>query len=78
MAWILLIVVLAYFLLVTPIQYNSIKELKEKQKKMNVSQPEMYENMSYTEFQRHLHQQGIIYYIPASILASIIYKIKHR
>ncbi|WP_347269283.1 DUF3949 domain-containing protein [Bacillus sp. TL12] len=45
---------------------------------MNVSQPEMYENISYAESQRHLHQQGIIYYIPASILASIIYKIKHR
>ena len=76
MAWILLNVVLAYFVLMTPIQYNYTKELKEKQKKMNVSQPEMYENMSYAESQRHLHQQGIIYYVPASILASIVYKVK--
>ncbi|PFK43458.1 hypothetical protein COI93_09920 [Bacillus cereus] len=41
---------------------------------MNVPQPEIYENMSYAESQRHLHQQSIIYYVPASIWASIIYK----
>ena len=36
MIWISLIV-LAYFIILVPIQYNYIKILKEKQKKMNVT-----------------------------------------
>ncbi|WP_372515569.1 DUF3949 domain-containing protein [Bacillus pacificus] len=52
MIWISLIV-LAYFIILVPIQYNYIKILKEKQKKMNVSQNELYDNMSYEESQIH-------------------------
>ena len=76
MIWISLIV-LAYFIILVPIQYNYIKILKEKQKKMNVSQNELYDNMSYEESQIHYHYQSNVFTIPASLVASILYKVKH-
>jgi len=76
MIWISLIV-LAYFLMLVPIQYNYIKMLKTKQKKMNMLQTELYDNMSYEESQIHYHYQSNVFTIPASLVASIIYKVKH-
>ncbi|ARJ24257.1 DUF3949 domain-containing protein [Bacillus mycoides] len=76
MIWISLIV-LAYFIILVPIQYNYIKMLKEKQKKMNVSQNELYDKMSYEESQIHYHYQSNVFTIPASLIASIVYKVKH-
>ncbi|EJQ56335.1 hypothetical protein A6279_27520 [Bacillus wiedmannii] len=73
MIWISLIV-LAYFIILVPIQYNYIKILKTKQ---NVSQNELYDNMSYEESQIHYHYQSNVFTIPASLVASIIYKVKH-
>ena len=64
MIWISLIV-LAYFIILVPIQYNYIKLLKEKQKKLNVSQNELYDNMSYEESQIHYHYQSNVFTIPA-------------
>ncbi|OJD65628.1 DUF3949 domain-containing protein [Bacillus sp. NH11B] len=76
MLWISLII-LAYFIILVPIQYNYIKVLKDKQKKMNVSQNELYDKMSYEESQVHHHYQSNVFTIPASLVASIIYKVKH-
>ncbi|HDR7515342.1 DUF3949 domain-containing protein [Bacillus mobilis] len=76
MIWISLIV-LAYFIILIPIQYNYIKVLKTKQKKMNMSQTELYDNMSYEESQIHYHYQSNVFTIPASLVASIIYRVKH-
>ncbi|KMP94125.1 hypothetical protein TU65_15810 [Bacillus wiedmannii] len=76
MIWISLIV-LAYFLILVPIQYNYIKILKTRQKKMNMSQNELYDNMSYEESQIHYHYQSNVFTIPASLVASIIYRVKH-
>ncbi|MEH7025238.1 DUF3949 domain-containing protein [Bacillus wiedmannii] len=73
MIWISLII-LAYFIILVPIQYNYIKILKTKQ---NVSQNELYDNMSYEESQIHYHYQSNVFTIPASLVASIIYKVKH-
>ncbi|PGO31378.1 hypothetical protein CN984_09640 [Bacillus cereus] len=76
MIWISLIV-LAYFIILVPIQYNYIKMLKTKQEKMNVSQDKLYAKMSYEESQIHYHYQSNIFTIPASLVASIVYKLKH-
>ncbi|HDR4722365.1 DUF3949 domain-containing protein [Bacillus cereus group sp. Sample62] len=76
MIWISLIV-LAYFIILVTIQYNYIKMLKTKQKKMNRSQTKLYDNMSYEESQIHYHYQSNVFTIPASLVASIIYKVKH-
>ncbi|PEA79964.1 hypothetical protein COM04_10070 [Bacillus wiedmannii] len=76
MIWISLIV-LAYFIILVPIQYNYIKMLKTKQKKMNRLQTELYDNMSYEESQIHYHYQSNVFTRPASLVASIIYKVKH-
>ncbi|WP_079453300.1 DUF3949 domain-containing protein [Pseudomonas aeruginosa] len=51
--------------------------LKTKQKKMNMSQTELYDNMSYEESQIHYHYQSNVFTIPASLVASIIYGVKH-
>ncbi|GCF74296.1 DUF3949 domain-containing protein [Bacillus cereus] len=77
MIWISLIV-LAYFIILVPIQYNYIKILKTKQEKMNVSQDELYDKMSYEESQIHYHYQSNIFTIPASLVASIVYRVKHQ
>ncbi|PEB81587.1 hypothetical protein COM95_12445 [Bacillus cereus] len=77
MIWISLIV-LAYFIILVPIQYNYIKILKTKQEKMNVSQDELYDKMSYKESQIHYHYQSNIFTIPASLVASIVYRVKHQ
>lgn len=77
MIWISLIV-LAYFIILVPIQYNYIKILKTKQEKMNVSQYELYDKMSYEEAQIHYHYQSNIFTIPASLVASIVYRVKHQ
>ncbi|PGZ58349.1 hypothetical protein COE58_21770 [Bacillus cereus] len=76
MIWISLII-LAYFIILVPIQYNYIKMLKKKQQKMNISQIELYDKMSYEESQVHYHYQSNVFTIPASLVASIIYKVKH-
>ncbi|PFL20895.1 hypothetical protein COJ07_14080 [Bacillus cereus] len=76
MIWVSLIV-LAYFIILVPIQYNYIKMLKTKQEKMNVSQDELYAKMSYEESQIHYHYQSNIFTITASLVASIVYKLKH-
>ncbi|MGX5564392.1 DUF3949 domain-containing protein [Bacillus toyonensis] len=76
MIWISLIV-LAYFIILVPIQYNYIKMFKEKQQKMNVAQNELYDKMSYEESQVHYHYQSNVFTIPASPVASIVYKVKH-
>lgn len=76
MIWISLMV-LAYFIVLVPIQYNYINMLKTKQKKMNMSQNELYDNMSYEESQIHYHYQSNVFTIPASLVASIIYRVKH-
>lgn len=44
---------------------------------MNMSQNELYDNMSYEESQVHYHYQSNVFTIPASLVASIIYKVKH-
>ncbi|MGG5739366.1 MULTISPECIES: DUF3949 domain-containing protein [Bacillus cereus group] len=76
MIWISLIV-LAYFIILVPTQYNYIKMLKEKQKKMNVSQNELYDKMSYEGSQVHYHYQSYVFTLPASLVANIVYKLKH-
>ncbi|AXK20430.1 TPA: DUF3949 domain-containing protein [Bacillus toyonensis] len=76
MIWISLIV-LAYFIILVPIQYNYIKMFKEKQQKMNVAQNELYDKISYEESQVHYHYQSNVFTIPASLVASIVYKVKH-
>lgn len=44
---------------------------------MNVSQNELYDKMSYEESQVHYHYQSNVFTIPASLIASIVYKVKH-
>lgn len=67
-----------YFLMMIPIQYSYITEMKKRLKKQNQSQNEMYDNMSFEEQQLHFNVQGNLLNLPSNLVAALIYKIRHR
>jgi hypothetical protein len=68
-----------YFIIMIPFQYNYISAMKElKKDKFNQSQNELYENMTFEEQQLHFNLQGSILNLPSSIVAMLIYKIRHH
>ncbi|MGG2095130.1 DUF3949 domain-containing protein [Bacillus sp. S13(2024)] len=54
-----------YFLIMISIQYSYISGLKERMKKIE-------------EEQAHFNLQGNLFNIPSAIVASLIYKLRHR
>lgn len=75
---ILVSIAVAYFVIMIPIQYVYIRELKQQQEKSGLSQSEMYEKMSFSMEQAHFGVQGNLFNIPSSIAANLIYKWRHR
>ncbi|MEQ2526425.1 DUF3949 domain-containing protein [Robertmurraya yapensis] len=77
-------IILAYILLsfiLLPIQYRYIKELKEmdkERKALGLSQNEYYEKMSFENEQLHFNAQGNPLFIGANILATLLYKWRHK
>ncbi|WP_152394914.1 DUF3949 domain-containing protein [Paenibacillus guangzhouensis] len=71
-------IALAYFVIMIPIQYVYIRELKQQQEKSGLSQSEMYEKMSFSMEQAHFGVQGNLFNIPSSIAANLIYQWRHR
>ncbi|WP_429706693.1 DUF3949 domain-containing protein [Bacillus rhizoplanae] len=67
-----------YFLIMIPIQYSYISSLKERMKKTGLTQSELYEKMSFEEEQSHFSLQGNLFNLPSAIVASLIYKLRHR
>jgi hypothetical protein len=78
------IVVVGYIILsiiLVPFQYRYIEEMKKLRKeheKKGISQGEMFEEMEFEHQQLHLNAQGNFLFLLANILATILYKIKHR
>ena len=68
-------------LILIPFQYRYVEQM-EKMRKVNekkgISQGEMMENMKFEEQVLHANAQGSILFILANILATIVYKVKHR
>ncbi|MCP1125485.1 DUF3949 domain-containing protein [Bacillus sp. 3103sda1] len=52
--------------------------LKERMKKTGLTQSELYEKMSFEEEQAHFNLQGNLFNLPSAIVASLIYKLRHR
>lgn len=75
-----LIVALVLFvvtLIMIPIQYRYIKAMEEEKKK-NRSQGKMFEDMPVQEQVLHHNAQSNPLFIPANIIAHILYEMKNR
>lgn len=73
---IIVLLVLLYFVVLTPIQYAYIGSLKEREKIKK--QSKLYEDMSFEEEQIHFFIQSSILFLPATLIANLIYNLKHR
>ncbi|MFZ7946768.1 DUF3949 domain-containing protein [Neobacillus sp. 19] len=68
-------------LLLLPMQYSYIKELKKMDKKrreQGIRQDEMYDKMSFEEQQLSFNAQGNFIFIGANVFATLLYKFKNR
>ena len=68
-------------LILAPMQYRYIKELKEMDKErreLGLSQNEYYEKMGFESQQMHYNVQGNFLFIGANLFAEAVYKWKHR
>ncbi|MFB7304166.1 DUF3949 domain-containing protein [Heyndrickxia sporothermodurans] len=71
-------VLILYFLVMIPIEYNNISSIKEQKKKTNMHHNEMYEKMSFEEEQLNFNLQGNLLNLPSNLVAALIYKLGHR
>lgn len=84
MSEILLIFVAGYILLsliLVPFQYRYIEQMAKRRivnEKKGKSQGEMMEDMEFEEQLLHANVQGNMLFILANIIATIVYKVKHR
>ncbi|MCR8643493.1 DUF3949 domain-containing protein [Paenibacillus sp. N1-5-1-14] len=67
----------AYVIGMVPLMYSYISEVKKKQAAYS-SQNEMYEKMSFESEQAHFSVQGNILNTPSLLIATLIYKLRHR
>lgn len=74
--WIIAGTLFLVFLIMIPVQYTYIKALNEDPRRKGKNQGQYYEDMSFQEEQLHLSNQ--VLYWPSSIVASIIYKARHK
>ena len=68
-------------LILAPMQYRYIKELKEMDKErreLGLSQDEYYEKMGFESQQLHYNAQGNVLFLGANLFAEAFYKWKHR
>ena len=71
-------VLVLYFLAMIPLQYNYIKEMQENKAKTQKANEEIIDNMSFENQQLTYNMQGYLFTLPSSIVAWVIYKIRHR
>jgi predicted membrane protein len=64
--------------IMTLIQYKYIKTMEDSQKRRKQILSEMYEEMPVQEDVLHMNLQSNPLFLPANILAGIIYKLRHR
>lgn len=84
MSEVLMIIVGGYILfslILIPFQYRYVEQMekmREANEKKGISQGEMMENMKFEEQLLHANVQGSMIFFLANILATIVYKMKHR
>jgi nitrate reductase gamma subunit len=78
------IIIIGYILLtliLIPFQYRYVEQMEKmriENEKKGKSQGEMMEDMEFEQQVLHANVQGNLIFLPATILATIIYKVKHR
>ncbi|TDL67510.1 DUF3949 domain-containing protein [Rhodococcus qingshengii] len=68
-------------LILIPFQYRYVEQMEKMRKeneKKGKGQGEMMEDMGFEEQVLHANVQGSMFFILANILATIVYKVKHR
>ncbi len=84
MSEIFFIFIIGYVLLsliLIPFQYRYVEQMEKMRKeneKKGKSQGEMMEDMGFEEQVLHANVQGNMLFFLANILATIVYKVKHR
>lgn len=68
-------------LILVPFQYRYVEQMAKRRienEKKGKSQGEMMEDMEFEEQVLHANVQGNMLFILANMLATIVYKVKHR
>lgn len=65
-------------IIMTPIQFRYIKKMEELKLKQQKTQGKIYEEMPVQEEVLHMNLQSNPLFIPANIIATLIYKFRHR
>lgn len=81
MEWTFIIIgsaLVIYFIVLIPIQYSYITAMKKRRKEANLSQNQLYDNMTFEEQQLHYNLQGNLINLPSTLAAMLIYKIRYR
>lgn len=84
MSKVFIIIVGGYILLsliLIPFQYRYVEQMEKMRKeneKKGINQGEMMENMKFEEQVLHANVQGSMIFFLANLLATIVYKVKHR
>jgi hypothetical protein len=58
--------------------HEEMEKMRKENEKKGKSQSEMMEDMGFEEQVLHANAQGSMLFILANILATIVYKVKHR
>lgn len=76
--WIIGAVLAIYWIVMIPIQYRNIDETKKELDNSRLTHNEVYENMSFEEQQMQFNLQGNPLNLPATLIAQLIYSLRHR
>lgn len=71
-------VLLLYYLVMIPVQYSNIAVTKKEIQRSKLSHNEMYEKKSFEEQELQFNLQGNPINLPATLIAQLIYTIRHR
>ncbi|WP_075981824.1 DUF3949 domain-containing protein [Bacillus massilinigeriensis] len=76
--WIVGSVIVLYILAMIPLQYQYISEMKELKKKKKQTNEQIIDDMSFEMQQLNFNMQGSFINWPSAIIATFIYKLRHR
>lgn len=68
-------------LILVPFQYRYVEQMekiRQLNKKKGISQGQMFEDMDFEHQVLHANVQGNLLFLLANMIATILYKIKHR
>lgn len=79
--WVFVIGYIVLSLILVPFQYRYVEQMEKMRllnKKKGISQGQMFEDMEFGQQVLHANVQGNLLFLLANIIATIVYKIKHR